>query len=359
MPVSPGYDMARDLNDTLIFVKVVEHGSFISAARVLRLPKTTVSRKVQDLETRLGAQLLHRTTRKLGLTEAGNIYFEHCQRIARELDEAESAVGQLQGGPRGWLRFTAPYSVGITWIAPLLGEFHALHPEVRVESVLTNESLDLIDKEIDVGLRVGNLPDSNLVARRLAVFRTQVYASPNYVARHGEPLHPDDLQHHRTLAMQKSRRNGAYAWTLGDGERTADYRVDPVLVANDPGALIGALLCGEGLMLASDVTVKPYAEQGYVQRVLAGWTGPELDFNAVFPRGQVQSPKVRAFVDFLAERLNFDADYMHGLCPDRKPCGKAGETPAVVAQQLARAARQSVEAEPAETPEPVELAESA
>src|SRR4051812_7351511 len=179
--------MARDLNDTLIFVKVAEHGSFVSAARALRLPKTTVSRKVQDLETRLGAQLLHRTTRKLGLTEAGNIYFEHCQRIARELDEAESAVSQLQDGPRGWLRITAPYSIGIAWIAPLLGEFHALHPEVRVEMILTNESLDLIDKEIDVALRVGNLPDSNLVARKLASFRSQVYASPGYIERHGEP----------------------------------------------------------------------------------------------------------------------------------------------------------------------------
>ncbi len=310
--------MARDLNDTLIFVKVVEHGSFIAAAKILRLPKTTVSRKVQDLETRLGAQLLHRTTRKLGLTEAGNIYFEHCQRIARELDEAESAVSQLQGGPRGWLRFTAPYSVGITWIAPLLGQFHALHPEVRVEMLLTQEPLDLIAKEIDVALRIGNLPDSNLIARRLAVFRTQVYAAPHYIERHGEPLHPDDLQHHRALAMQKSHRNDAYLWTLNDGDRANDYRVNPVLVANDPAALTGALLCGEGLMLASDVTVKAYAAQGYVQRVLAGWTGPELDFNALFQRGAVQSPKVRAFVDFLVDRLNFDADYMHVLCPDRK-----------------------------------------
>jgi len=101
--------MTRDLNDTLVFVKVAELGSFIAAAKALRLPKTTVSRKVQDLEARLGAQLLHRTTRKLGLTEAGNVYFEHCQRIARELDEAESAVGQLQSGPRGRLRVTAPY----------------------------------------------------------------------------------------------------------------------------------------------------------------------------------------------------------------------------------------------------------
>src|SRR5690606_32425664 len=125
-------------------VKVIEHGSFIAAARSLRLPKTTVSRKVQELESRLGAQLLHRTTRKLGLTEAGNIYYDHCKRIAKDLDEAENAVGQLQGGPRGWLRVTAPYSLGIERIAPLLGEFHARHPEVRVEMLLSNEPLDLI-----------------------------------------------------------------------------------------------------------------------------------------------------------------------------------------------------------------------
>ena len=309
--------MTRDLNDTLIFVKVVEHGSFISAAKALRLPKTTVSRKVQDLETRLGAQLLHRTTRKLGLTEAGNIYFEHSQRISRSLDEAENAVGQLQGGPRGWLRMTAPYSIGITWIAPLLGEFHARHPEVRVEMLLSNESVDLISSEIDVALRVGNLPDSNLIARRLSIFRTQIYASPSYLERHGEPLHPDDLQHHRALAMQKSRRSGGdYAWNLSDGKRSADFVIDPVLVANDPAALRGALLCGEGLMLTTDVTVKAFAELGHVRRVLAGWIGPEMQFNAVFPRGQVQAPKVRAFVDFLVERLNFDADYMQVLCPD-------------------------------------------
>ncbi len=328
--------MSRDLNDTLIFVKVVEHGSFVSAARALRLPKTTVSRKIQDLEARLGAQLLHRTTRKLGLTEAGNVYFEHSQRISRQLDEAESAVGQLQGGPRGWLRMTTPYSFGIAWISPLIGEFHARYPEVRVEMVLSNEPLDLIGKEIDLALRFGSLPDSSLVARRLAVFRTQVYASPDYLLHHGEPLHPDDLQHHRTLSMDRSRRNGGgFAWTLGDGERAADYPIDPVLVANDPAALRGALLGGEGLMLAVDVMMKPYAEQGCVRRVLAGWTGPSAEVNAVFPRGQGKSPKVRAFVDFLVERLNFDAEYMEELCPNRRcPEEEAAEAERAEAAEL-------------------------
>jgi len=335
--------MSRDLNDTLVFVRVVEHGSFISAARALRLPKTTVSRKVQDLEARLGAQLLHRTTRKLGLTEAGNVYFEHSQRIARELDDAEHAVSELQGGPRGWLRITTPYSLGVTWIAPLLGEYRAAYPEVRVDMVLSNESLDLIDKEIDVALRIGSLPDSNLVARRLAVFRTQIYASPAYVARHGEPLRPDDLQHHRTLVIEKYRRTGnGFAWTLGDGERSDDYPIEPVMVANDPAALQPALLSGDGLMLAADLMVKSQAAHGLVQRVLAGWTGPAPEFNAVFPRGHAKSPKVRSFVDFLVQRLNFDTDYMEELCPNRK-CYEAA-VPAISLEE------NGLDVGPAETP---------
>lgn len=333
--------MSPDLNDTLIFVKVVEHGSFISAARSLALPKTTVSRKVQELETRLGAQLLHRTTRKLGLSEAGNVYYEHCQRIARELDEAESAVGQLQGGPRGWLRITTPYSLGIERIAPLLGEFHALHPEVRVEMLLNNETLDIIDREIDIALRVGPLADSTFVARKLATLRTQVFASAQYLERHGEPLHPDDLQHHRTLAMRKQvSRVGAFAWPLDDGNGPVEYRIEPVFVANDPAGLRGALLCGEGLMLANDVMVKPFVEAGYLRRVLPAWSGPEYELNAVFPRGRVQSPKVRAFIDFLVDRFDYDADYMQIACPDKRmACEQARAAAKTADAELAKVTR--------------------
>ena len=336
--------MSRDLNDTLVFIKVVESGSFIAAARTLRLPKTTVSRKVQDLEARLGAQLLHRTTRKLGLTEAGSIYYENCQRIARQLEEAESAVAQLQAGPRGWLRVTAAYSLGIERIAPLLGEFRARHPELKVEMLLSNEPLDLIDKELDVALRIGDLPDSGLVARQLARLRTGVYASPAYIERHGEPLHPVELIRHRTLGMQKMSRNGQYYWPLDDGETTTEYRIDPIIVANDPAGVRGALLCGEGLMLASDIMVKGYAEGGHVRRVLAGWSGPEVALSAVFPRGRVTSPKVRAFVDFLVERLNVDADYMQLLCP-----GGQGRAPVDV-QQVAAAGAGAPRRKPARVP---------
>ena len=342
--------MSRDLNDTLVFVKVAELGSFVAAARALRLPKTTVSRKVQELEARLGAQLLHRTTRKLGLTEAGNIYFEHCQRIARDLDEAESAISQLQDGPRGWLRVTSPYSAGVIWIAPLLAEFRARHPEVRVEMVLSNEKLDLIDKEIDIALRIGPLADSSLVARRLGQFRTHVFASPGYLERHGEPGHPDDLSAHLTFAFPKFARNGNYYWPLSDGTREQEYRVEPVIVANDPSALTDPLLAGEGLMLLSEVSAKPYVEKGLLRRVLAGWSGPMMDFNAVFPRGQAQAPKIRAFVDFLVERLRFEVAYMRTACPDSIECREAmraaaATSQAEVARAVARQERSPADAE--------------
>ncbi|QNH20965.1 LysR family transcriptional regulator [Xanthomonas sp. GW] len=308
--------MTHDLNDTLIFVKVVEQGSFIAAANALGLPKTTVSRKVQDLEARLGARLLHRTTRRLGLTEAGAVYHEHCQRIARELEEAESAVGQLQAGPRGWLRFSVPYSAGISWVAPILGEFHKQHPEVRLEMVMTSDKVDPIAEGVDVALHMGALLDSTMVARKLATFRTQVFASPNYIERHGEPLHPDDLQHHRTLALSNGRNgNNRLSWPLRNGKQSGDFAIQPILVANDSAALIGGLVCGEGLVLASDATIKPLIEAGKARRVLGGWVGPDLDFNAVFPGGRMLSPKVRAFVDFLVDKLNFDVNYMLAQCP--------------------------------------------
>lgn len=330
--------MTRDLNDTLVFVKVVELGSFVAAARALRLPKTTVSRKVQDLEARLGAQLLHRTTRKLGLTEAGNVYYEHSQRVARDLHEAESAVSQLQGGPRGWLRVTAPQSFGVNWIAPHLSEFFQRYPEVRIDLDLSNEPLDLIGKEIDVAVRFGKLTDSGLVARRLTVFRTQVYASTQYLARHGEPLHPNDLVHHRALALTRySRTNEEFAWSLGDGRDIVDYSIDPVMVSNDPASLRVALLNGDGLMLAADVMVRREAEEGYVRRVLAGWTGPTYELNAVFPRGQGKSPKVRAFVDFLVERLSVDVEYMTALCPNGR-CQEAAEAAPPPAERAVEAA---------------------
>jgi LysR family transcriptional regulator, regulator for bpeEF and oprC len=174
----------------------------------------------------------------------------------------------------------------------------------RSSCLLSDERLDLIERELDVGLYVGPLPDSTLVARRLASIDTGIYASPGYVARYGEPKHAEQLARHRVLAITWHRRNGRYLWPMSHAGQTGDYTVHPLLVSNDASMLHGPLLAGEGLVLACEFSVRPHLQSGAVRRVLPGWHGPRLDLHAVFPRGRELSPKVRVFVDFLVECLD-------------------------------------------------------
>jgi DNA-binding transcriptional LysR family regulator len=319
--------MAHDFNDTLMFVKVVEKGSFTAAALALGVPKATLSRKVSELEERLGTRLLKRTTRKLGLTEAGTLYYERSARIAADLGEAEAAVSQLNSAPRGWLRFTAPYSLGADAITPLLPEFMARYPDVRLDMHLTNEKMDLVGSEMDLALRVGNLPDSTLSARKLATLQLHVYASPDYLARHGEPLQPADLEHHRALAFSQMRQNGRYLWDLYDGDRKVEVPVSPVLVANDPPSLFNAVISGVGLTLLPDSFGKVAVQQGRLRRLLHPWAGPTRELNAVFPPGRMHTPKVRAFVDFLSEHLELETAALRILCFQSavEECGHCSE----------------------------------
>lgn len=295
--------MQRDLNNTLIFVKVVEQGTFAAAARTLGLPNSTVSRKVKELEERLEVRLLNRNTRRVAPTEAGTLYFEHCRRIAAELDEAESAVQQLEESPRGWLRITAPYSLSVSLLAPILRDFRERYPEVRVDLVLSNDRLDLVADEIDVAIRPGILPDSTLIARRLVSFPTRVYAGREYLERYGEPLSPEELEHHHALVVSKQRREQSYSWRLRNGAVERDFPVKPVAVANDPEALFALLMAGDGLMLTTAMEDHCLIHTESIRRVLADWQGPNLDLSAVFVGGRMLSPKVRRFVDFAAERL--------------------------------------------------------
>lgn len=295
--------MQRDLNNTLIFAKVVEQGTFAGAARTLGLPNSTVSRKIRELEERLGARLINRTTRRLALTEAGALYFEHSRRIAAELDEAESAVHQLEDSPRGWLRITAPYNLTVCLLSPILRDFRARYPDVRVDLVLSNDRLDLVAHEIDVAIRPGSLPDSTLIARRLASFPTLIYAGKDYLTRHGEPKAPEELAHHHALVVSRQRREGNYSWRLKNGDAEREYSVNPVAVANDPEALLALLINGDGLMLTTSMKDHCLIMSESIRQVLPGWRGPDLDLNAVFVGGRILSPKVRLFVDFAAERM--------------------------------------------------------
>ncbi|TEA80166.1 LysR family transcriptional regulator [Allopusillimonas ginsengisoli] len=292
--------MSFDLNETLAFLQVVQEGSFTAAARALHQPKTTVSRRVRELEARIGAQLLHRTTRRLSLTDAGALYYEHCKDITSKLQDAENAVGQLQSGPRGWLRVTLPYSWGISWIAPMLAGFRARYPDLRLEILASHAPLDLVKENLDVALRLGVLPDSSLIAVRLGTFPTGLYASPDYLVQHGVPDHPEALTRHHTLTLHQARTDAGYAWPLSHhGEPAQRFPVQPVMVASDPEFLRPALYAGEGITLAMHASMKDDIESGKLSAVLADWSGPEQAVHAVYPQSRVMAPKVRAFVDYV------------------------------------------------------------
>jgi len=231
--------------------------------------------------------------------------FQHCEPLARSLAAAEAAVTQLQGTPRGWLRVTSSQSLAANLLAPLLGEYRALYPEVRIDLTLSHEPLDIIAQGIDMALRLGPLPDSSLLARTLARFPNRVYAAPGYLTRHGAPVHPGELARHPALATRLARRGEGFVWPMrreGD-DALRDYGIDPVVVADDPEVLKGPLLAGEGVMMATDMIMRRPLALGLVQPVLPGWLGRCPELHAIFPQGAIQPPKLRTFVDFLAARL--------------------------------------------------------
>jgi DNA-binding transcriptional LysR family regulator len=295
--------------DWLIFVKVVERGSITAGADALDMPKTSVSRRVRTLEERLGVLLLQRTTRRLELTEAGRAFYTHCQPLVIQLQEAEAAARELQSSPRGTLRITASLGLMPELIGPLLPAFQQQHPEVIIDVALNHQVESLPSPAFDLALRLGPLPDSGLVARRLARLSNHVYASPAYVSQWGTPHTPEDLAAHRALVSRLAQNALAdvaapWVWSLQREDSPLQrYPIRPVMVADDLEALKPALLAGQGLMLITDARVQALVEQGRLVQVLPGWRGRCPELHAVFPHGLIQPAKVRAFVDFLVERL--------------------------------------------------------
>lgn len=293
-----------DLNQLLVFAKVVEHGSFIAASRALGLPKTTVSRKVQELEERLGTRLLQRTTRRVALTEAGAIYHEYCSRIVQDMEEANLAVGRVQAAPRGELRVSASFSFGMGALVPLVPEFMARYPEIRLQLELRNDAVDLVAEGFDLSIRIGPLADSSYAVRYLAKSRLALYASPDYLTRAGQPTTLDDLIHRPTLTLSRLGRHGRFYWPLARQSGEArEVAITPQLVANDPGVIKFAALAGLGVALLPLILIRTEVESGQLLPVLPDWEGPPTEIGAVYPSRRGLSPKVRVFIDFLSERL--------------------------------------------------------
>lgn len=298
--------MLRDMSDTLAFLEVVQRGSFTAAAESLRTSKARVSKKVQDLEQRLGVKLLHRTTRNIRLTEAGSIYFERCRGLAQLIDDAENAVEMVHGKPSGWLRVTAPYWLVNRAIAPLMVGFREAYPEIKLQLLLDHDVKDIVHEDIDVACRLWNgpMPDSNLAARRLAEIQTGLYASRTYLEQYGVPEHPSQLGDHACLVTQLFYGRPKHSWPLTKQSEVIAFPINPAVVATDPEALFEFLIRGQGIQLTNPHLVHTAVASGEVIRILPDWSGPSATLYAVRAGGRLQPRKVRAFIDYLTEHLD-------------------------------------------------------
>jgi DNA-binding transcriptional LysR family regulator len=263
-----------------------------------------VSQHVKELEERLGARLLNRTTRKVSLTETGRAYYERCTRLLADLEETEQAVSDMHAAPRGELRINATPSFGILQLAPAIADFTARFPGISVELMLSERPVDLIAEGFDVAVRVEELPDSSLIARQLAPCRMVVCGAPSYFERQGVPRTPADLTNHNCLTAAGNVLSYYRAWHLTAADGTA-LNISPMgnLSSNSGAVLIVAAFAGHGLVYLPTYFVGEALQSGRLVTVLDDYTAPPLTLRALYPHNRHLSAKVRAFVDFLAARF--------------------------------------------------------
>ena len=291
-----------NLTDIAVFVRVVERGSFTLAADDLALSRAVVSKYVSRLEERLGARLMHRTTRRLSLTEAGAALFEASRGAIERIEEAEAAVAQFQSAPKGRLRISAPMSFGILHLGSAVAEFSRAFPEVTIDLKLDDRFVNLIEENVDVAVRIGALTDSSLVARRIAKAQAVACAAPAYLEARGEPETPEDLAGHDCLLY--SYLSTANVWRFqGPDGRDIPVAVSGPLRVNNGILLADAAAAGRGIVMGPSFYVAPRIRAGELRRILKAYRLPELGIHAVYPQRDFVPPKVRAFVDFLIERF--------------------------------------------------------
>lgn len=291
----------QDLNDMLYFAEVAERGSFAAAGRALGLPKSRLSRRVAELEQRLGVRLLHRSTRKLSLTEVGTRYLRHCLAMRSEASAAEEAVQQLSTTPRGTVRVTCPVTLAQTTVGDLLPAFLLAHPQVRVEMEVSNRVVDPVDEGVDVALRVRSSLEASgsLVVKQLGLSQGLLVAAPALLARQGRPTQPQELEALDTVAM--SAPDGRNSITLqGPEGRSHVWSQRPRYVANDLETLLRAARQGVGAALLPDYMCREALQHGRLVHLLPGWAPPPGIVHAVFASRRGLVPAVRAFLDHLA-----------------------------------------------------------
>ena len=291
-----------DLNDIVVFTRVVETKSFTGAAEVLGLPKSTVSRKLAQLEERLGVRLVQRTTRKLAVTEIGQAYYERCARIVADLAQAEQIVTDMQTTPRGRLRITASVDFSTRYLGRIVAEFLAAHGDVNVELEGTDRVVDLIEEGFDVAIRFGTLPESTLIARKLSAVSLALYAAPRYLARRGTPQSIEELDDHEHVLFTPMSPN--QTWTLVHGDATYEFGRPARFASNNYGAVLDVALAGGGIALMSDFMVADERANGALVPVLVPWQTRPTEVHAVYPARQNLPPRLSLFLDHLAKAFN-------------------------------------------------------
>lgn len=284
------------------FAQIVESGSITAAAERLAVAKSAVSRRLAELEARLGVELFHRTTRKLTLTDSGRAFYERSVRILSDLEEAEQAVCQAHHELRGPLKVAAPLTFGLLHLGPALNEFVRAHPQIQVEIDFNDRQVDVIQEGFDVAIRIAALQDSSLIARRFASISFDTCASPAYLARHGTPQTPNALRDHQCLVYTYLTNPRTWSYRDRTGNEIS-IRVQPYIEANNGDYLSAAAIAGHGIVRQPRFICYAAIARGELVPILTDYPIPALNAYAIYPPTRHLSQRVRAFVDFLVARF--------------------------------------------------------
>lgn len=283
------------------FVKVVALGSYAAAGRALGITRSAVSKAVMELEQLLGARLLDRTTRRVSATEAGLAYYERCVDIVARVEETEMQVSRLHDEPRGVLKVNAPMSFGALYLGPAIAGFMAAYPDLKIELTLNDRFVDPIEEGVDVTIRIAQLADSSLIARKLAPARRVLAASPDYLARHGIPAGPEDLERHRCLNY--GHTTTLQRWRLTRDGEEFNVAINSVMCSNNGDVLRAAALAGQGITALPTFLVGPDIAKGKLKTVLDDVPPTALGIYALYAPNRYLAAKTRVLIDYLAERL--------------------------------------------------------
>jgi len=292
--------------DMRCFVQVVERGSVTGAAEAMRIAPSAVSRRIKELEARLGSQLLIRTTRRMSLTEAGRTFHDRCRRILADVDDAEAEASDRQGTLQGPLRVAAPLAFGTAHLSPIIIEFLRAHPQVELELDLSDRVIDLVAEGFELAIRIGTLRDSSLIARRLADVQVLACAAPALIAARGAPGHPEALKDWPALCYTGSERGDLWRYQAPDGA-TASVAMQVRMLSNNGTALREAAIAGLGVILQPSFLVDDAITQGLLVPLLREFTWPGVAIYTVYPQTRHLSARARTFIDFVRRRI--------GPCP--------------------------------------------